>query len=127
MTTIQRTETPTATRIECRVESTDGQTGVFAVTVGREPNSIKQIAPLQWSSRVHGPIAKGSFSAFGDNGWTGQMIALNSRQWRALVTTRQVERFLAAMLWGGQPMRITKRAIELENWQRESAGMFNLN
>ncbi|MEO7402389.1 MAG: hypothetical protein ABIU95_01815, partial [Burkholderiales bacterium] len=74
-----------------------------------------------------GPVRKGSFSAFGERGWTGQTIALNSRQWKALVTTRQLEPFLAAMIWDGNPMRIAKHAVALAHWQYESAGMFNLN
>ena len=114
-------------RIECRVETTDGETGVFAVVAGDKPHTIKKVEPTQWSARVRGPVRKGSFSAFAENGWTGQTIALNSRQWKALVTTRQLEPFLAAMIWGGNPMRIATRAVALEHWQHESAGMFNIN
>jgi hypothetical protein len=54
-----------------------------------------------------------AFSIIAEMGMTGHMVRLNQYQWRALNQVKLVEPFYAAMLWGGNPMKVVEDAAML--------------
>jgi len=106
---------PRGERIACMIETTDGARGVYSVHAGAEPRSIRAVDPVEWGeTRPKGTVKVGMFSVIGEMGMTGQIIRITGEEWHALMRTRQMTNFYAAILWGGGPLKIAKAALAVE-------------
>lgn len=102
---------PRGDRIACSLESEDGARGVFSVHAGAEPNSVARVDPVEWGEKKPtGNIKVAMFSIIGDMGYTGQIIRITGEDFLALMRTKLIGNFYAAILWGGGPMKIVKDA-----------------
>lgn len=102
--------TPRGSRLACSLLSIDGCTGTFSAQPGTLPLTLSVIEPVQWDRPPGRPVLQASFTLIGEMGMTGTMVVLNQYQWRDLVTTQLDEPFLAAVLWGRNPLKVVEDA-----------------
>lgn len=102
---------PRGDRIACSLESEDGARGVFSVHAGTEPHTVSRVDPVEWGEKKPtANIKVAMFSIIGDMGYTGQIIRITGEEFLALMRTKLITNFYAAILWGGGPMKIVKDA-----------------
>jgi hypothetical protein len=101
---------PRGNRLACSVRSMDGCTGSYDVYPGEQPNTIARVEPVKWDRAPQREIQEGAFTLIGDMGMTGQLIVVNSYQWRALAEAKLQEFFYAAILWGKSPFKVIEDA-----------------
>jgi len=101
---------PRGSRLICTLKSADGCQGSYDVTPGEQPNSIASVSPVAWDKPPEKPVQEGAFTVIGDLGMTGQVILVNSYQWRALTEAKVEKFFYGAMLWGKSPFKVIEDA-----------------
>ncbi len=101
---------PRGIRLACSIRSIDGCLGSYDVYPGEEANSIARVEPVKWDRAPQKDIQQGTFTLIGDMGMTGQLILVNSYQWRALADARLENYFYAAILWGRSPFKVIEDA-----------------
>jgi hypothetical protein len=87
--------------------------GAFDVFPGEAPKSIARVGPVQWDREPTKEVLEAAFSVIGDMGMTGHIIRVNQLQWRALTKVKLEEPFYAAILWGGNPLKVLEDATML--------------
>lgn len=105
--------TPKGVRLGCLLKTLDGCTGSFSVFPGEAPKSVSSVEPVAWDMTPGKDVREASFFVVGDMGMTGVLVLLNSEQWRALTQVKLETFFYAAMLWGGDPMKIIDDAARM--------------
>jgi len=101
---------PRGSRLACTLKSMDGAMGSYDAHPGEEPNSVARVDPVQWSKPPERPVQEGHFTLIGEMGMTGQVIMVNSYQWKALSDARLETFFYGAILWGRSPFKIIEDA-----------------
>ena len=101
---------PRGLRLACSLKSIDGCVGAYSVFPGEAPKSIEKVEPVTWDKEPAKEVMQGAFSVIGEMGMTGTILVLNTYQWRALKQTKLEEHFYAAVLWGGNPMKVVEDA-----------------
>lgn len=84
--------------------------GSYDVIVGEKEGSISKIEEVKWSKPPEKPVQEGAFTVIGDLGMTGQVILVNSYQWKALVDAKLESFFYAAILWSKSPFKVIEDA-----------------
>ena len=106
--------TPKGVRLGGQLKTMDGCTGIFSVFPGEAPRSIERVEPVTWDREPTQDVREANFFVVGDMGMTGVLVLLNAEQWRTLSRARLESFFYAAMLWGGDPMKIIEDANRLQ-------------
>jgi hypothetical protein len=106
--------TPKGVRLGCLLKTKDGCTGNFSAFPGEAPRSISRVEPVNWDRTPAEEVREASFFVVGDMGMTGIMVLLNSYQWRDLTRAKLESFFYAALLWGGDPMKIVEDAARMQ-------------
>ena len=88
----------------------DGCVGAYSVFPGEVPKSVSRVEPVVWDKQPAKDIMQGAFSVIGEMGMTGSILVLNTYQWRALRQTKLEEFFYAAVLWGGNALKVVEDA-----------------
>ncbi len=101
---------PRGERLACSLKSLDGSVGAYSVFPGEAPRSIARVDPVVWDKPPAKEVMQGSFSVIGEMGMTGTILVLNTYQWRALTPAKLESFFYAAVLWGGNPMKVVDDA-----------------
>ena len=101
---------PRGSRLICTLKTVDGCQGSFDVTPGEQPGSVATVSPDAWNKAPEKPVQEGAFTVIGDLGMTGQVILVNSYQWRALTEAKVEKFFYGAMLWGKSPFKVIEDA-----------------
>jgi hypothetical protein len=101
---------PRGSRLACSLKTVDGCHGSFDVTPGEQPNSVAAVSPVKWDKPPEKPVQEGAFTVIGDLGMTGQVVLINSYQWKALNDAKLEKFFYAAMLWGRSPFKVIEDA-----------------
>jgi len=101
---------PRGSRLACSLKTVDGCHGSFDVTPGEQPGSVATVGPVAWNKAPQKPVQEGAFTVIGDLGMTGQVILVNSYQWRALVDAKLEKFFYGAILWGKSPFKVIEDA-----------------
>ena len=101
---------PRGERLVCSLKSLDGSVGAYSVFPGEAPKSIARVDPVVWDKPPGKEVMQGSFSVIGEMGMTGTILVLNTYQWRALNQAKLEQFFYAAVLWGGNPMKVVEDA-----------------
>lgn len=104
---------PRAQRLACSLRSIDGCTGTYSVLPGSEPRSIEAVEPVVWDRPAEREVQQAMFTLIGEMGMTGTLLLLNQYQWRALNATGLQEPFYAALLWGGNALKVVEDAALL--------------
>ena len=104
---------PRGTRLACSLRSADGCNGSYDVIPGDAPRSIKLVEPARWDKTPGKEVMQGTFSLIGEMGMTGTLIMVNQYQWRDLKLSGLEQPFYAAILWGGNPMKVVEDAAML--------------
>jgi hypothetical protein len=104
---------PRGQRLACSLKTVDGCVGAYDVFPGEAPKSISKVSPVQWDREPAKEVLEAAFSIIGDMGMTGHMIRVNQLQWRALTKVKLEEPFYAAILWGGNPLKVLEDAAML--------------
>jgi hypothetical protein len=97
----------------CSLRTVDGCVGAFDVFPGETPKSIAKVGAIQWDREPKQEVLEAAFSVIGDMGMTGHIIRVNQLQWRALTKVKLEEPFYAAILWGGNPLKVLEDATML--------------
>jgi hypothetical protein len=87
--------------------------GAYDVFPGEAPKSIAKVGPVQWDREPKQEVQEAAFSVIGDMGMTGHIVRVNQVQWRALTKVKLEEPFYAAILWGGNPLKVLEDAVML--------------
>jgi len=101
---------PRGSRLACSLKTVDGCHGSFDVTPGEQPGSVATVSAVAWNKTPEKPVQEGAFTVIGDLGMTGQVILVNSYQWRALTEAKVEKFFYGAMLWGKSPFKVIEDA-----------------
>ena len=101
---------PRGERLACSLKSMDGCNGAYSVYPGEAPRSVSRIEPVVWDRPPSKDVQQGAFSVIGEMGMTGRIMLLNTYQWRALTAAKLEQHFYAAILWGGNPMKVVEDA-----------------
>jgi len=104
---------PRGQRLACSLRTVDGCVGAYDVFPGEAPKSISKIDPVSWDKQPQKEVQEAAFSIIGEMGMTGHIIRLNQNQWRDLTKVKLEEPFYAAMLWGGNPLKVAEDAALL--------------
>ena len=104
---------PRGQRMACSLRTVDGCVGAYDVFPGEAPKSIAKVSPVQWDRQPAQEVLEAAFSVIGDMGMTGHIVRVNQLQWRALTKVKLEEPFYAAILWGGNPLKILEDAVVL--------------
>ncbi len=104
---------PRGGRLACALRTVDGCVGAYDAFPGEAPKSIAKVDPVNWDKPPQKEVMEASFSIIGEMGMTGHIIRLNQYQWRALNQVKLVEPFYAAILWGGNPLKVVEDAVML--------------
>ena len=104
---------PRGQRLACSLKTLDGCVGAFDVFPGEAPKSIAKVSPVHWDREPAKEVSEAAFSIIGDMGMTGHMVRVNQIQWRALTKVKLEEPFYAAILWGGDPLKVLEDAVML--------------
>jgi hypothetical protein len=104
------TMAPRGGRLACSLKSLDGCIGAYSVYPGEAPKSISKVEEVVWNNPPQKDVSEGAFSVIGDMGMTGRVLILNTYQWRALTQAKLESFFYAAILWGGNPMKVVEDA-----------------
>ena len=104
---------PRGGRLACALRTVDGCVGAYDAFPGEAPKSIAKVDPVKWDKPPQKEVMEASFSIIGEMGMTGHIIRLNQYQWRALNQVKLVEPFYAAILWGGNPLKVVEDAVML--------------
>ena len=104
---------PRGQRMACSLRTVDGCVGAFDVFPGEAPKSIAKVGPVQWDREPKQEVQEAAFSVIGDMGMTGHIVRVNQLQWRALTKVKLEEPFYAAILWGGNPLKVLDDAVML--------------
>jgi hypothetical protein len=104
---------PRGQRMACSLRTVDGCVGAFDVFPGDAPKSIAKVGAVQWDREPKQEVLEAAFSVIGDMGMTGHIIRVNQLQWRALTKVKLEEPFYAAILWGGNPLKVLEDATML--------------
>jgi hypothetical protein len=104
---------PRGQRLACSLKTLDGCVGAFDVFPGEAPKSISKVGAVQWDRPPTKEVAEAAFSIIGDMGMTGHMVRVNEAQWRSLTKVKLEEPFYAAILWGGNPLKVVEDAVML--------------
>ena len=104
---------PRGTRLACSLRTVDGCNGSFSVYPGETPRSIARVDPVSWDRVPEKDTREGAFTIIGEMGMTGSIILLNQSQWHALTKAKLEEPFYAAILWGGNPLKVVDDATLL--------------
>ena len=102
--------TPRGNRLACSFKSIDGCVGSYSVFPGEAPRSISSVEPVKWDRETTKEVLQAAFSIIGEMGMTGTMVVLNQYQWRAVISAKLEQPFYAAMLWGGNPLKVVEDA-----------------
>ncbi|MBI4290993.1 MAG: hypothetical protein HY661_05880 [Betaproteobacteria bacterium] len=105
--------TPRGSRLACSLRTQDGCLGSYSAYPGEAPKSVAKVDPVQWDKPPQGEVLEAHFTVIGEMGMTGKMIFLNQSQWRALSQARLEEVFYAAILWGGNALKVVEDAVLL--------------
>ena len=84
--------------------------GTFDVTVGEKEGSVSKVEPIRWNREPQKPVQEGAFTIIGELGMTGQVILVNSYQWKALVDAKLENFFFGAILWSKSPFKVIEDA-----------------
>ncbi len=84
--------------------------GPFDVTVGEKEGSVSNVEPVRWNKEPQKPVQEGAFTIIGELGMTGQVILVNSYQWKALVDAKLENFFFGAILWSKSPFKVIEDA-----------------
>ncbi len=84
--------------------------GTFDVTVGEKEGSVSTVEPVRWNKEPQKPVQEGAFTIIGELGMTGQVILVNSYQWKALVDAKLENFFFGAILWSKSPFKVIEDA-----------------
>ena len=101
---------PRGQRLACTLRSQDGCMGTFDVTVGEKEGSVSNVEPVRWNKEPQKPVQEGAFTIIGELGMTGQVILVNSYQWKALVDAKLENFFFGAILWSKSPSKVIEDA-----------------
>jgi hypothetical protein len=101
---------PRGERLICSLKTLDGCNGAYSVYPGEAPKSISKIEAVIWDRQPAKEVQEGAFSIIGEMGMTGRILLLNSYQWRALTLAKLEQHFYAAILWGGNPLKVIEDA-----------------
>ncbi len=101
---------PRGERLVCSLKSMDGCVGAYSVFPGETPKSVARVEEVVWDKAPTKDVMQGSFSVIGEMGMTGTILVLNTYQWRALSQAKLQSFFYAAVLWGGNPMKVVEDA-----------------
>ena len=101
---------PRGQRLACTLRSQDGCMGTFDVTVGEKEGSVSNVEPVRWNKEPQKPVQEGAFTIIGELGMTGQVILVNSYQWKALVDAKLENFFFGAILWSKSPFKVIEDA-----------------
>lgn len=101
---------PRGERLACSLRSIDGCHGAYSVYPGEAPKSVSKVEPVVWDRPPAKDVQEGAFSVIGEMGMTGRILLLNTYQWRALTAAKLEEHFYAAILWGGNPLKVVEDA-----------------
>lgn len=101
---------PRGSRLACSLHSQDGCLGSYSAYPGEAPKSVAKVDPVQWDKPPQEEVLEAHFTMIGEMGMTGQMIFLNQSQWRALSQAKLEESFYAAILWGGNALKVVEDA-----------------
>ena len=101
---------PRGERLVCSLRTIDGCVGAYSVFPGEAPRSISRIEPVVWDREPTKEVMQGSFSVIGEMGMTGSILLVNTYQWRALKQAKLENFFYAAVLWGGNPLKVVEDA-----------------
>ena len=104
---------PRGQRMACSLRTLDGCVGAFDVFPGEAPKSIAKVGPVQWDREPKQEVQEAAFSVIGDMGMTGHIVRVNQLQWRALTKVKLEGPFYAAILWGGNPLKVLEDAVML--------------
>ena len=104
---------PRGQRLACSLKTVDGCVGAFDVFPGEAPKSIARASPVHWDREPAKEVLEAAFSIIGDMGMTGHMVRVNQIQWRALTKVKLEGPFYAAILWGGDPLKVLEDAVML--------------
>jgi len=104
---------PRGSRLACSLRTQDGCIGSYSVYPGETPKSVAKVDAVQWDGQPQKEVQEGHFTVIGEMGMTGHIILLNQYQWRALTQTKLEEPFYAAILWGGNALRVVEDAALL--------------
>ena len=104
---------PRGQRMACSLRTLDGCVGAFDVFPGEAPKSIAKVGPVQWDREPKQEVQEAAFSVIGDMGMTGHIVRVNQLQWRALTKVKLEQPFYAAILWGGNPLKVLEDAVML--------------
>ena len=104
---------PRGQRMACSLRTLDGCVGAYDVFPGEAPRSIAKVAPVHWDREPKQEVQEAAFSVIGDMGMTGHIVRVNQEQWRALTKVKLEEPFYAAILWGGNALKVLEDAVML--------------
>ena len=101
---------PRGERMACSLRSVDGCVGSYDVFPGEKPKSIAKVEAVKWDKPPQKEVMEAMFSVIGEMGMTGHIVRLNQNQWRAVNQVKLQEPFYAAILWGGNPLKVADDA-----------------
>ena len=101
---------PRGERLACSLKTMDNCMGAYSVFPGEAPKSIARVDEIVWDKPPAKEVMQGAFSVIGEMGMTGSILLLNTYQWRALKQAKLEQHFYAAVLWGGNPMKVVEDA-----------------
>ncbi len=104
---------PRGQRLACSMRTIDGCVGAYDVHPGEKPKTISGVDPVKWDKAPQKEVLEAAFSVIGEMGMTGHIIRLNQYQWRALTQVKLEEPFYAAILWGGNALKVVDDATML--------------
>lgn len=104
---------PRGQRLACSLRTVDGCVGAYDVFPGETAKSIAKVEPVRWDRPPQKEVLEAAFSIIGEMGMTGRIIRLNQYQWRDLTKVKLEEPFYAAILWGGNPLKVAEDAALL--------------
>ncbi|MGE0875992.1 MAG: hypothetical protein AB7O31_15115 [Burkholderiales bacterium] len=101
---------PRGQRLACTLRSQDGCMGTFDVIVGEKEGSVSEVGEVKWNKPPQKPVQEGAFTIIGELGMTGQVILVNSYQWKALTDAKLEQFFYGAILWSKSPFKVVEDA-----------------
>ena len=104
---------PRGQRLACSLRSIDGSIGAYDAYPGEKAKSVSRVDPVKWDKPPQKEVMEAAFSVIGEMGMTGHIIRLNQYQWRALTAIKFEEPFYAAILWGGNALKVVEDATLL--------------
>jgi len=104
---------PRGQRLACSLRSADGCVGSYDAYPGDAPKSVAKVDPVKWDKPPQQEVVDAAFSIIGEMGMTGHIVRLNAQQWKALNHVKLIEPFYAAMLWGGNALKVAEDAMML--------------